>query len=179
MLRVEKGDQTSQQTWTAFKLYFTSADKNRLSNKTLKDAGFHNTNGVTGTNTDSAVTEFSALMEAITAQTAKNQDNFNKMMKLFKASKMEIQEIIGRILDLGTHKYYTVGHTGLAIISPIKVKHVVIRRRVILIPLRRGINEEEVKSTTVRKNENKRLHLQYFQQVIKIINYLYNKLIQM
>ena len=76
-----------QQTWTAFKLHFTAADKNRLSNKTLEDAGFHNTNGVTGTNTASAVTEFSALTEAITAQTAKNQDNFNKMMKLFKASK--------------------------------------------------------------------------------------------
>ena len=86
---------------------------------------------------------------------------------------MEIQEIIGRILDLGTHKCYTVGHTSLAIISPIKVKHVVTRRRVILIPLRRGINEEEVKGTTVRKNENKRLHLQYFQQVV------YKKLIQM
>ena len=76
-----------QQTWKALKLHFIAVDKDRLSNKTLEDAGFHNANGVTGTDTVSVVTEFSALTEAITAQTAKNQDNFNKMMELFKASK--------------------------------------------------------------------------------------------
>ena len=76
-----------QQTWTTFKLNFIAANKDWLSNKTLEDAEFHNANGVTGTDTVSAVTEFSALTEAITAQTAKNQDNFNKMMELFKASK--------------------------------------------------------------------------------------------
>ena len=77
MLRVEKGG----------KLHFTTADKDLLSNKTLEDDGIHNENSVTGTDTASAVTECSALTEAITAQTAKNQDNFNKMMELFKASK--------------------------------------------------------------------------------------------
>ena len=73
---------------------------------------------------------------------------------------MEIPEIIGRILDLGPHKCHTVGHMGVAIISPIQVKRVVTRRIVTLIPLRGGINKEEVKRTIVRKNENKRLHLQ-------------------
>ena len=68
-------------------MHFTAADKDRLSNKTLEDDGFHIANGVTGTDTASAVTEFSALTEAITAQTAKNQDNFNKMMELFKVYK--------------------------------------------------------------------------------------------
>ena len=68
-----------QQTWTAFKLNFTAVDKDRLSNKTLEDAGFHNANGVTGTDTTpgtdtvSAVTKFAILTKTITAQTAKNQ----------------------------------------------------------------------------------------------------------
>ena len=76
-----------QQTWTAFKLHFTATDKDRLSNKILDDAGSYNANGVTATNTASAVTKFAALTEAITAQTAKNKKNCNKMMELFKASK--------------------------------------------------------------------------------------------
>ena len=76
-----------QQTWTEFKINFTATDKDWLNDKTLEDAGFHHTNGVTGTNTSSAVTEFSALTKAIAAQTASNQDNFNKTMELFKAIK--------------------------------------------------------------------------------------------
>ena len=51
---------------------FTATNKDRLSNKTLEDAGFHNANGVTGTNTASVVTEFAALTKTITAQNAKN-----------------------------------------------------------------------------------------------------------
>ena len=71
-------------------MYFTAAGKDRSNNNTLEDAGFHNANNATGDDTEplkggnfvSATTEMSALCQAISAQTTKNQENFTEMMEL-------------------------------------------------------------------------------------------------
>ena len=82
----------TKQTWQEFKIHFAAADKDRSNNKTMEDAGFHNANNATdeplnGENSASATTEMSALCQAISAQTATNQENFTKMMELLQVKK--------------------------------------------------------------------------------------------
>ena len=80
-----------------FKTHFTAADKDSVNNKTLQDTGCHNANNATtDTNTvttigtsDSEATgtsTISALTEAISLHTTKNQANFTNILEILEKS---------------------------------------------------------------------------------------------
>ena len=95
-----------EQSWAKFKTHFTAADKDRVNNKTLQDAGYHNVNnatidtttvatsGTTNSETTSTSTStISTLTEAISLHTTTSQANFTKMLEILEKSATKISTL--------------------------------------------------------------------------------------